>query len=337
MTLLSDVFHRDKLKKNNINIETKYIVGSDILVRNTNNNRNDDIADGIRCEKKYYLGDKLLHKENVFDSRIHYTFITGTNLDSEYRCPNCGVSGIIKDFSTGCPYCGTYYNIDYVEKDLGGKHQYDLVVRSTKYRVITAIIDIVISFLIALIIVLNTSNTFNEYDIGRLVIYGLLISIALYYFFYLLDGYVILWPIKYYKHLQNQKQKEFWKRTKLDKKVFFNNFNYEVRKMFYSTGDIIDYDVLDFLEFKEYIVNDILHVKVKADIRLVYYKNYKIISKYTTHEFVMKKVNNNILELSKGLNIMECKNCGASIDATKGKCEYCDTEIGALQEWVLEK
>ena len=25
MTLLSDVFHRDKLKKNNINIETKYI------------------------------------------------------------------------------------------------------------------------------------------------------------------------------------------------------------------------------------------------------------------------------------------------------------------------
>lgn len=337
MALISDVFHRKKLENNNINIETKYIVGRDILIRNTNNNYNDDIIDGIRCEKNYYLNGNLLHKERIFDSRIHYTFITGMDLNKEYRCQNCGVLSTIKDSSTGCAYCGTYYNIDYTDKDLGGKHQYDLVVRSSKYRVITAIIDIIISFLLAYIIVINTSNTFNIYDICNLFIYGLFCSVILYYFFYLFDGYIILWPIKYYKHKQNNKQKEFWKRTKLDKKAFFNNFNYEARKMFYIVDDIIDYDILDFVEFKEYVVDNILHVKVKADIRLVYFKNNKISTKYKICDFIMKKVNNNLFELSSGLNVIECKNCGASIDATKGKCEYCGLEIGSLQDWVMEK
>ena len=34
MTLISDNYHYEKLKKNNINIKTKYIVGNKILERN---------------------------------------------------------------------------------------------------------------------------------------------------------------------------------------------------------------------------------------------------------------------------------------------------------------
>ena len=37
------------------------------------------------------------------------------------ECKNCGMSSKLKDFVDGCPYCGTYYNIDYTDKDLGGK------------------------------------------------------------------------------------------------------------------------------------------------------------------------------------------------------------------------
>ena len=33
---------------------------------------------------------------------------------------------------------------------------------------------------------------------------------------------------------------------------------------------------------------------------------------------------------------MMCHNCGASIDVTKSKCEYCDSEIKYLQEWILQ-
>jgi len=34
--------------------------------------------------------------------------------------------------------------------------------------------------------------------------------------------------------------------------------------------------------------------------------------------------------------MIKCHNCGASIDATKGACNYCHTEIKYLQEWILE-
>ena len=37
---------------------------------------NDDIISGIRCEKDYYIDQKLVHKETEFDSRIEYTFIS---------------------------------------------------------------------------------------------------------------------------------------------------------------------------------------------------------------------------------------------------------------------
>ena len=43
MPLISDTSQTKKLKKYNINIKTKYIVGDKILERNTNNSYNDDI------------------------------------------------------------------------------------------------------------------------------------------------------------------------------------------------------------------------------------------------------------------------------------------------------
>ena len=76
MAFISDSFQNNKLKNYNINITTKYIVKDKIKVRNTNNKNNDDIINGIRCKKEYYLNDKLIHEEQKFDSRIEYTFIS---------------------------------------------------------------------------------------------------------------------------------------------------------------------------------------------------------------------------------------------------------------------
>ena len=76
MPFISDNSQKNKLKKYNINIKTKYIVGSEILERNSNDSYNDDIKNGIRCEKQYFINDKLVHLEKQFDSRIEYTFIS---------------------------------------------------------------------------------------------------------------------------------------------------------------------------------------------------------------------------------------------------------------------
>ncbi len=336
MPLISDNLHLKKLQKFNINIKTKYIVGNKILERNTDNSHNDDIKNGIRCEKQYYVNHKLIHIEKLFDSRIEYTFISEGQQEQDYTCPNCGMHAKLKEFIDGCPYCKTYYNIDYTDKDLGGKYHYDLILKNNVYRVITAVVDLLISLLLAFVFIKFTSRTFNVYDISKIFIYGIILALILYYFFYIVDGYVILGPIKKYKDKQNQKQIDFWNRSKIDKKTFFNNFNYEIRNKYYESTNIIDYDIIDFIEFQEYIKDGNLFVNVKANVRIVTFENNKITSKFVDELYTLKRINDDILKLREGVNIIKCHNCGASIDVTKGYCEYCHTKIKYFQSWILE-
>lgn len=337
MALISETYQKEKLKRYGINIRTKYIVGNKILERNTNDSVNDNIERGIRCQKEYYIDNKLAHKEKLFDSRIEYTYIMDNNINEEYECPNCGMKSPLKDFIDGCPYCKTYYNMDYSEKDLGSKYHYDRVLKSNIYRVITLIVDIIISIIISFIFIKLTSRTFNNYDIIKIFIYGIILSLILYYFFYIADAYIILSPIKKYKDKENKKQIEFWQRTKINKKTFFNNLNYEIRKKYYSKENIIDYDILDYTNFKDYEVNGVLYVDVTADLRIVTYENKKLKSKIITQTYTMKQNKNTLLNLGTKEKIIRCANCGASIDVTKGKCEYCHSEIKYLQEWILEE
>lgn len=336
MALISENYHKKKLQEAGINIKTKYIVGDKIYERNTDDSVNDDIKAGIRTEKSYYHNKKLIHTEKEFDSRIEYTFISKQTENQEHQCINCGMKSKLKDFVDGCPYCKTYYNIDYTDKDLGSKYYYDRVLRNTTYRIIVGIVDLIISIILSFIFIKVTSRTFNAIDISKIFIYGIILSIVLYYFFYLLDAYIILEPIKKYKDKQNQKQIDFWTKTKIDKKVFFNNFNYELRKKYYSEKDIIDFDILDYLEFNEYTENNTQHIKVTTEIRLIHYTNGKIKSEIVKKDYTFKKNNREKLQLQEGANIIKCKNCGASVDATTSHCSYCNTPINSLQEWFLQ-
>jgi len=177
--MIVDKFHKEKLKKHNINIKTQYIVENDIFERNTDDSKNDDIKNGIRCKKFYYINNILKHTETKFDSRIEYTFISQEEENKDYSCPNCGRDAKVKDFKEGCPYCRTRYNIEYTDKDLGSKYHYDRVLRSNKYRIITAIIDLVISLIISYIFIKTTSRTFNNYDVSKIFIYGFILSLIL--------------------------------------------------------------------------------------------------------------------------------------------------------------
>ena len=336
MSFVSNNFHEKKLNKYGINIKTKYIVGNTILERNFDNSLNDDIVSGIRCEKDYYIKNNLVHKETSFDSRIEYTFISKEMEQKDYKCPNCGMNGKIKDFISGCPYCRTTYNIDYTNKDLGSKYHYDLVLKSNLYRVITGIIDLIISIILSFIFIKTTSRTFNQIDIIKVFIYGFILSLVLYYLFYIVDAYIILKPIKIYKNKENQKQIDFWKRTKIDKKTFFNNLNYELEKYYYSKENIIDFDILDYLKFNDFTIKNTKYVKVLVMIRIVTYDN-KIKSKIIKQEFIFRKNQNDKLVLNEGVNLIKCHNCGASIDVTKTECSYCHSKINYLQEWILDR
>ena len=114
------------------------------------------------------------------------------------------------------------------------------------------------------------------------------------------------------------------------------NKDKKVKKPYIAFEDnIIDYDVIDYDEFTEFSKDDFLYVKVKAYVRIAYYENNSIKTKYVDQIYVLKKITDDVLELKEGANIIKCHNCGASIDASKGKCEYCGSKIKYYQAWIL--
>ena len=58
--------------------------------------------------------------------------------------------------------------------------------------------------------------------------------------------------------------------------MFFNNLNYELSNYYYSKDNIIDYDIIDYIEFNDYKDNNKMLVDVIFDVRIVYYENNKI-------------------------------------------------------------
>lgn len=342
MSLITEKFQDNRLKKLNINIKTKYSSLGNIFERNTDNSKNEDIKNGVRIEKQYYKDGRLIYKAHNFDPRIEYTYVSKEEENKKMTCPNCGKDGLVKDFIDRCPYCRTHYNIDYTDKELGTKEHFDHILHNEKYNKITLLIDIIVSAIVTFIYILFNSRTFNIYDISKIVVGTLILGIALYYIFYILDAMIVLLPIKNYKNKMNQKQKEFWDKMSkigIDKKTFFNNFNYELKEYYFSDEfpNLIDYDIIDYLEYNDFTDNNgLLNINVIVNIRIVEYIDYKIkvSNKKETFTFVRSEIESD--KLNTGVNLVKCRNCGSSVDVTKGACDYCKTKVNYLQEWYLK-
>jgi RNA polymerase subunit RPABC4/transcription elongation factor Spt4 len=335
--MIVDKFHKEKLNKYGVVINTRYKSGSKQLEVSSDGNITNDIGNGIVLEKKYILNGKLNYKINRFDPRIHYMFINNKEMYKDTNCPNCGA--ILKHDMDNCEYCGTHYNIEYDAKDLGSKNTYDNVIHSNKYVFITLIIDFIISGMIVFTYIYSHSRTFNFYDISKALIGTIIVTGLLYYIFYILDAYIVLLPIKRYKQNQNKKQLSFWNNMinmGIDRSKFYNNFNYELNKYYYlSDNNIIDYDIIDYLDFKNKEENNQVVVITTILVREVYIENNKIKSREVKKEFRLRRNIKIGEEIKPGINIRACHGCGASIDVTKDTCEYCGSKNNYLQEWYL--
>ena len=330
--------HETRLKDFGINIKTKFKDGDRILERNTDHSKDDNVESGIILEKDYYRNGLLLRKENLFDSRMIYSYVFPK--DSEFVCKNCGNKSKLSDFQISCPYCHTSYNMEYKKKELGSKHYYDLTIKSKRYIITTYIIDFIISFIITAVYILDTSRTFYLFDMLKILVGAVLISFILFYVFYYLDALIILPGIKKYKESINKKQEKFFDEMNYnedDKTKFFNNINYALRQYYYSDREknVIDYDIIDYNSFKKDIDNNITYVEVNMDIRVVSFVNNKINSSRSNITYRFKKIDKS-KELKEGVNLIECPNCGSSIKVTSEKCDYCGTEIDSYQEWYLD-
>lgn len=336
--MITEKEHEKKLKELGINIKTKYKSFDKVLERNTDHSKVDSIPEGVCIEKDYYYKGTLIHKECVFDSRVMYSFVFA-NDGNMVKCPNCGSVGEVYTFTDGCPYCGTYYNIDYDMKDLGSKYYYDLTMKGNMFVLVTLLVDLLVSFFLSLIFILYTGRTFTIFDMSKVIIGTVLIGAILFYFFYYLDAAIVLPFVRSKKERLNQKQRDFWERMNklgIDKKSFYNNLNYDLREYYYGNdnSNVIDYDILDYTSFCEKEEGEDFFVTVQLDIRIVRFLEGKIKSKVESKTYKFKKARID-KELKPGVNVIQCPHCGASMDVSKGICEYCSTKVNYLQEWYL--
>ena len=329
---------KERLDKYGINIKTKYQNGNKVSERNTDNSICENIHNGIILEKNY-IKNSLIKKETIFDSRITYTY--EFNESKELVCSNCGAISNIDDNTDYCPYCKSNFNIEYTNKNLGSKYYYDLVTKNKSYIFITYIFDFIISLILTSLYIVNTSRTLYFFDMMKIVIGTLLISLILFYFFYYIDAMILLPWIRRKKEKQNNKQKLFWEKMKekgYDKTIFFNNFIFELRELYFSNKyiSIIDFDILDYEDFKFKEEKEKTYVDVRIEIRIVNYIDGKIKSKKIKKSYRMISVNQE-RELKPGKNEIKCHNCNSSIDVRNTKCKYCGTKNNYYQTWYLEK
>lgn len=342
--MIVEKVHNKRLKEKGISICSKYKANGILLERNTDKSKkNDNIENGVCLEKNYYKDDKLLAKIFNFDPRIKYTYISANNGQNKITCPNCGNTSKESEIEDGCPYCGTSYNIEFSDKALGSKYHYDRVIQGSNYKAITLIIDIIISSIIVYTYIINTCRTFNVYDILKIIIGTVTLSLILYYVFYMVDAVAITLPIKIYKDSLNKKQMKFWKRMEalgINKKTFYNNVNYELQNYYYGENsknkNIIDYDVIDYTSLNEQIIEDKkILVTINMQIREIELINNTINENIQKREFTFEKSNEQTINIKAGENIIKCHNCGASIDVTKSICDYCGTRVNSYQEWYM--
>lgn len=348
MASLIENLHHKRLDKLGINIRTYYVSKDQVLVRNTDNSQNQPVIAGIRHKKEYFKDGKLLSSELNFDSRIAYTYVSTKNVlaesdesNADFTCPNCGVTGPIKAFADSCPYCGVNYNIDFNDNDNSDKKGYDPVYRNSFYKLIYLIVDLAISLLASTAFIRLTSRTFNSIDIGKCFIYAAIMTAILYLIFYVNDTRGKSLAYFYYtrkKEAKNEEQRAFWARSGINKKEFYNNYIYELSHYYYGNeNNIIDFDIIDYDELKDYRKDNRNFIEIKAYIRLVSLINGKIKSSYVEESSTFMHLHERSIRLENGINIMRCPSCGASIDATSKECAYCGKPIGPLHSWSLVK
>ena len=337
MAKITEKFHIKRLNEKGISIQTTYFNDGNKYIKTTDNSINDSFDSGVRINKKYFVDGKIKYQIVAFDSRINYSFINSSDDNKEFNCPNCGAYNKVKE-GNGCPYCGTDYNLDYDTKRLGSKLTYDTIVESIGYKIFVLITVIIASLLLVGIYRINVGRTFNQFDVLKISLYGIIIAVILYAIFYYVDALIVLEPLKRMKEKSNQKQIDFWEQAEekgIDKNKFFNNFNYELGRLYYTDSkykDVIDYDILDYESFR-FIKEDEIEVKIK--IRLITYNDKGINFKINSRTYNLKRSSLEVEEISGGLNMIKCYGCGASIDVTSNKCDHCGRVHNYLQEWYI--
>lgn len=329
--MVISIYEKEKikrLKEKNIVIETIYYNlnnnKNDVFVRSTDGKMNDTINYKAIKEKRFFLNDKCILVEKNFDSKFLYNIENYTDENELISCPNCGNNGKVSELVDGCPYCRTIFNFGMNDTNNSKKQLvYKLDLKN----------DIKIFYVVFVAHILFFSLIFWHIKVPIVLALAYSFIIALFFSPILSLIITIIRLIKSQKNnpyygLEHYKN-IIWKISR-DEKIFYNNFKAELMIKLYEQNDLIDFEIIDYSNI-EFLSEDELIITCK--VREIYYNSKISISENT---YKVKNHHNDINCIKKNDKVIECRGCGASIDITQKKCNYCDRINDFKNEWVIE-
>ena len=344
MAIVSDSPQARRLAKLGVTIRTECWDGGALRLRSTDGAAHDDVTGGIILNKKYYRGGKLLRREDAFNPMMMYTYVANGELAREMTCPNCGRPGRVADFVDGCPYCGTAYNVEYTARQAGGKFHGDKDVRDRRYYWLALAACLAVCLPVSLAFFRATGRTFGTFDVLKALFYGTLVALAAFYAFYVAKAFVLTRRAEEKYERQNRLIKRFegdLLSLDIGLDAFYNNLTAELSRWYFGddvpeNANVADWDVLDY---DDYDISDDdqgrKNLSLTLTARRVEAKGESLRARRERLRVNLRPTTLKRDALKPGVNIIQCHNCGASIDVTQPACEHCGSRINYRQKLYL--
>lgn len=341
MESVLDKLHKKRLKEKNIVIEDMFSRHGEILVRSTDGQRNDNVVNCPRIEKRYFHNNKFIYAEKNFDKNTNYTFFFGHDSDS-LSCPNCGYEGKVKDFNKGCPFCKTNFNINYTAYTQGSM-SISQILKQKEIKILCAIFTLLFWAISVTTSIFDITFTLFQ------IIWPIITLPFAFIFGYLLSSLCII-PLIIYRLIKLHSYNKVWDklhRLNINASAtnLINNLVTELLDYYYDEEkapkckDLIDFDIIKYNNFHCYQNSQDKQVYMIVDytIRKIYFYNNKIHKTISKNKIKLKHNNDISIILKNGYKVMQCENCGASVEITADECEYCRTPIKFKNEWTIEE
>lgn len=368
MPFVSEKTQYERLQTYGVTIRTKFWENHNIRIRTTDHSRDDDVRNGIILQKKYFLNGKPVRTERDFSPLLMYTYLGADVLKEQITCPNCGYAAPGIEFSDGCPCCGTAYNIEYADRQDGGQFFADRYVKDTGYYVLAFLACLAVCLPVSFFLVRTTGRTFMFFDKLKALFFGGIPALFLFYLFYVTHAFVITGRAEEKYERQTQCIREFKEKLNLldfSMNVFYNNLHSELNHMYYDQPDVrqwaeenhvsLEYgrggakiqDVthpvidMDLLECRDFEIREgksgVPEIGLTVHMRKITLKGRHLKSGKETMRIRLRESRVVPDQLHPGINIIQCRNCGAAIDVTQKSCAYCGTKINYGQRLYISE
>ena len=341
MAYFTEKAREERLADRGITILTEYKDGDAVRQRRSDHSTEDDVASGVILDKQYFRGGKRVLQETEFNPGIRYTYQFPRLKDGRLSCPNCGAAAEDVRFRSGCPYCGSFYNLEYDRKDLGTQAHTNYAVKD-KPPIGLALLCFLPSAAVCMLLFYLLGRTHTVFDLLKGLLLGLIIGGLL--FLILLhrrNANAITQEGLAKKQRQDQLLPRFigdLERLGFSLSEFVNLLNGELTRYLLSASEdqgpaVIDFDVLDYRE--QTVDLKKRELDLLLDLRLIYDDGNALSSREGEWRARLqcREVHNAVIR--PGTNVLSCPNCGASVDLTAERCPNCGTETAWQSPLVL--